>query len=103
MCIVYGRTSFKLLLDLLSLCFLIPIRVDRPCISTCKGNQHKTADTGTTCVRTMRAAIPEALQKMKEWSGVLIFSTIMYVVRTRAGLETVTKNCTNKMSGEIHQ
>ena len=39
--------------------------------STPKDNQGKTDDTDTTCVCTMRTPASKALQKMKEWSGVL--------------------------------
>ena len=62
--------------------------------STPNGNQQRTADTNTTHVRTMRAAASKALQKIKEWSGVLapppedVYNCELYllcnVVRTRA-------------------
>ena len=38
---------------------------------TPKDNQQNTADTNITPVRNMRAAASKALQKIKEWSGIL--------------------------------
>ena len=48
-----------------------PEEIARSVDSTPNGNQQRTADTNTTRVRTMRAAASKALQKIKEWSGVL--------------------------------
>ena len=48
-----------------------PEEIARSVDSTPNGNQQRTADTNTTRVRTMRAAASKALQKTKEWSGVL--------------------------------
>ena len=49
----------------------VPEETERLVDSTPKDNQQKTADTDTTRVRTMRVAASKALEKMKEWSGVL--------------------------------
>ena len=49
----------------------VPEETERSVDGMPKGNQQKTANADVTHVRTMRAAASKALQKIKEWSGVL--------------------------------